>query len=168
RGTTIGQIGHMIKEGNPALAKDIDGDKLVSSVFWRGQHLVLAVCPVLYHRLAAGGEGKTRLVLNHLCTRWQTSRMPSVCFRCAKIGHIGPSCPFRQDASKARCTRCAAFGHERQACPAQAGPGAVRKCANCLDFNASNPDVRVHRKVDHECTDGACESLAAFARRQWT
>lgn len=167
RGVTVDQLDCMVKEGNPTLTKDIDGSKLVSSVFWRGQHMVLSVSPALYHRLAAGGGEKTRLVLNHLCIRWQTSRMPSVCFRCAKIGRIGPSCPHRQDGSKVCCTRCTAFGHERQACPAPPGRGAVRKCANCLDFNASNLDARVHRKVDHECMDGASGSLAAFARRQW-
>ncbi|EER14661.1 hypothetical protein Pmar_PMAR028537, partial [Perkinsus marinus ATCC 50983] len=61
RGVTVDQLGCMVKEGNPILTKDIDGSKLVSSVFWRGQHMVLSVSPTLYHRLAAGGEGKTRL-----------------------------------------------------------------------------------------------------------
>ncbi|EER08876.1 hypothetical protein Pmar_PMAR003124 [Perkinsus marinus ATCC 50983] len=111
RGSTIDSVSRSIKEGNPALTEGIDGDKLVSAVYWRGQHLVMAICPTLYHRLSANGEGKGRL-----------------------------------DQAKIRCTRCAAFGHERQACTAQSITGPVLKCANCLDFNASHPEARVHRK----------------------
>ncbi|EER05180.1 hypothetical protein Pmar_PMAR007716, partial [Perkinsus marinus ATCC 50983] len=61
RGSTIDSVSRSIKEGNPALTEGIDGDKLVSAVYWRGQHLVMAICPTLYHRLSANGEGKGRL-----------------------------------------------------------------------------------------------------------
>ncbi|KAF4648020.1 hypothetical protein FOZ61_003347, partial [Perkinsus olseni] len=180
RGVTIDHVDRMIRETNTDLVKDIGGTSssssstvnppatsLVSTIYWRGQHLVLSVNPILYSRLSSRGEGKGHLVLNHLRSRWATSKSPAVCFRCCGIGHIGPACPHKQDPSKVRCTRCAAFGHERQSCPAQAIAGPVQKCANCLDHNASLTGVGGRRKVDHECTDSACESLAAFAKRQW-
>ncbi|EER13314.1 hypothetical protein Pmar_PMAR013020 [Perkinsus marinus ATCC 50983] len=53
RGSTIDSVSRSIKEGNPALTEGIDGDKLVSAVYWRGQRLVMAICPTLYHRLSA-------------------------------------------------------------------------------------------------------------------
>ncbi|KAF4705013.1 hypothetical protein FOZ63_016174, partial [Perkinsus olseni] len=60
----------------------------------------------------------------------------------------------------------------RSRLPSQAGPvqaitGPVQKCANCLDHNAALTGTGGRRKVDHECTDSACESLAAFVKRQW-
>ncbi|KAF4721309.1 hypothetical protein FOZ62_011386, partial [Perkinsus olseni] len=93
RGVTIDHLDRMIRESNVDLVKDIGvistsssstvnppATGLVGTIYWRGQHLVLSVNPILYSRLSSRKEGKGHLVLNHLRTRWATSKSPAVCF----------------------------------------------------------------------------------------
>ncbi|KAF4651541.1 hypothetical protein FOL47_000322, partial [Perkinsus chesapeaki] len=76
RNSSLASINEELASANPQLTAGINGT-LVSNLHWRGNHLVLAVCPSLFQRMF--GTSSRRLVLNRLSVRYDIAHdEPSV------------------------------------------------------------------------------------------